>query len=159
MKQSEINKYVHYILEKFKGQRPGNILRELAITDGLRKDFPLTYLNAIKIYIMLLYNGYLEQKSTNMIALTQEGYECISSGNVPCLRISLEALVLSSKDRDSLFYDVWEVIGETDKDDPNPFYVKGSTYYKAIRTGIEGLPPTYTKYVETLPLKIGRAHV
>jgi len=55
---------------------------------------------------------------------------------------------LTSKDINDVFWQLWGIIG---KDGEAPFYVDGSTYFNKISPYINGLPPTYSKYIELLP--------
>lgn len=153
MKKSEINKYVTFIKNKFKGMRPGEIILEISIVDGLRKSFPMEYRNALNMYIMLLCNGYIQQHDKVFVSLTSDGYDYLSKDIKPVPEIHLEALIPMQKDKETLFYEIWEIIGVNDEYDRNPYYIKGSEYYNAIKKGIVGLPPTYTQFVDLLPLK------
>lgn len=153
MKKSEINKYVTFIMGKFKGMRPTEIIRNNSIIDGLRKSFPMEYRNALNVYIMLLCNGYIQQRDNVFVSLTSDGYDYLSKDVKPVPEIHLEALIPMQKDKDTLFYEIWEIIGINDEYDRNPYYIKGSEYYNTIKKGIVGLPPTCTQFVDSLPLK------
>ena len=151
MNQVEIEKYGKFILSKFKGLRPGEILRTNAIIDSIRKQYPMEYRQGQTVLYLLILNGLI--KNDNLFSsLTDDGYSCLQSNDIPLLKVNLAEICNLQLSREQLFYELWEIIGTGDTKG-NPYYVKGPIFYDTIHKGLSGLPPTYTMYVDGLPLK------
>ena len=152
MNQVEIEKYGKFILSKFKGLRPGEILRTNAIIDSIRTQYPMEYRQGQTVFLLLVLNGLIEQKNNSFSSLTDGGFSCLQSNDIPLLKVNLAEISNHQLSRERLFYELWEIIG-TGSTGENPYYVKGSIFYDTIHNAISGLPPTYAMYVDSLPLK------
>lgn len=150
MKQQEIESYSKIILSRFKGLRPGEILRINSLLNKIRENHPLEFRQIVMILNILIYNRILNNNSHSLLSLTDDGYSMIQNNEIPVLKIDLSEICDTYKPKDKLFYDVWEIIGDIDD---NPYYVKESIYFNAIKKLLSGLPATYTHYLESLPLK------
>lgn len=152
MNQVDIEKYGKFILSKFKGLRPGEVLRTNAIIDSIRKQYPMEYQQGQTVFFLLLLNELIKEKGNSFSSLTDDGYMCLHSDELPLLKVNLAEICNLKLPRERLFYELWEIIG-TGNTGENPYYVKGPVFYDSIRNGLSGLPPTYTMYIESLPLK------
>lgn len=150
MTHKEINQYAALVMSKFKGLRPGEGTRPNVVTSAIRKAYPMEYRSAISVYILLLVNDYLHQDDAAFVKLTEKGYSLIQNSEPPFLYISLQDLCDLQLKRDRLYYQLWEYIGEKQNGE-NPFYVKGSDFFNAIKSGVANLPANYTLYIESLP--------
>lgn len=89
MNQVEIEKYGKFILSKFKGLRPGEILRTNAIIDSIRTQYPMEYRQGQTVFLLLVLNGLIEQKNNSFSSLTDGGYSCLQSNDIPLLKVNL----------------------------------------------------------------------
>lgn len=150
MKQQEIEYYSRLILSRFKGLRPGEKLRKNSILYEARKEHAKEYRQIEIVLKILEMNRIISENGQAFLSLTDDGYSIVNNNEIPVMKIELSAICNTYKSKDNLFYEVWEIVG-TDED--NPYYVKGSTYFNAIRNFIPGLPATYTHFKDSLPLK------
>lgn len=150
MTHKEINQYAAFVMSKFKGLRPGEGTRPNVVTSAIREAYPMEYRSAISVYILLLVNDYLHQDDAAFVKLTEKGYSLIQNSEPPFLYMSLPDLCDLQQKRDRLYYQLWEYIGEKQNGE-NPFYVKGSDFFNAIKSGVANLPANYTLYIESLP--------
>lgn len=150
MTHKEINQYAAFVMSKFKGLRPGEGTRPNVVTSAIHKAYPMEYRSAISVYILLLVNDYLHQDDAAFVKLTEKGYSLIQNAEEPFLYMSLPNLCDLQQNRDRLYYQLWEYIGEKQNDE-NPFYVKGSDFFNAIKSGVANLPANYTLFIDSLP--------
>lgn len=150
MKQQEIESYSRIILSRFKGLRPGEKIRIHSIFNEARKEHAMEYRQIEMVYKILKINRIIKEDSQAFLSLTDDGYTIIQNNVIPVLKIELSEICNTYKSRDKLFYEIWEIVGN---EDDNPYYVKGSTYFYAIRKIISGLPASYTHFIDSLPLK------
>ena len=152
MTNREIKTYADLIMSKFKGFRPGEGTRPMVVTSAIRKAYPMEYRTAMSVYILLVVNDYLSQNDATFVKLTEKGYSLIQNDESPFLHMSLPSVCDLQSNRDKLYYQLWEFIGEKQNDE-NPFYVKGSDYFDAIKSAIADLPANYTLFIESLPVE------
>ena len=112
----------------------------------------MEYRQGQTVFLLLLLNELIKENDNSFSSLTDDGYTCLQSDELPELKVNLAEICNHQLPRERLFYELWEIIG-TGKTGENPYYVKGPVFYDTIRKGLSGLPPTYTMYVESLPLK------
>ena len=157
MTNKRIIEYVHFIMDMFKGNQGKDGVNINAITSSIKKQYGLEYRMANSIFILLLKNNYLKECDGELICLSDKGHQFITDNVLQPLEIDLLALCDLKQPKDRLFYQLWEFIGE-DKEE-NPYYVDGTSFYKIIKHGIEGLPSTYSAYVKNLKPKSDGAFV
>lgn len=144
------------ILVNFKNSHPGQPLKAIMVLDSLRKEHVMDYHKAMNVYLMLLFGDVLKETERGWVELTENGYQILNEGNnLPMVIYLPYMLNLKQPKREQIFYDLWDIIGDGDKD-TNPFYCSGSVFYDCIKDGLEGIPPTYSQYMKDLEAETGR---
>lgn len=143
------------IMAKFKSAHPGQPLRAMMVLNSFRKEHVLDYHKANNVYLMLLFGDMLLEKE-GWIEITERGYQVLNEGGDYSLKIYLPYMLnLKYPKREQIFYDLWDIIGDGNKE-TNPFYCSGSVFYDCIKDGLEGIPPTYSQYMKDIEAEKGR---
>lgn len=144
------------ILVQFKDSHPGQPLKVLMVLDPLRKEHVMDYHKAINVYFMLLFADVLKETESGWVELTENGYQILNEGGKLCMKIYLPYMLnLEYPKRGKIFYDLWDIIGDGDKES-NPFYCSGRVFYDCIKDGLEGMPPTYSQYMKDIEEETGK---
>lgn len=151
-----INAVSSKILARFKNSHPGLPLKEIVVLDSLRKEHMMDYRKASNVYLMLLFADVLKLSETGWVELTERGYRVLNEGEPMNLLIYLPNMLnLQYPKKEQIFYDLWDIIGDGENG-TNPFYCSGGDFYKCIRDGLDGMPPTYSQYMKDLEAATGR---
>lgn len=143
------------ILAKFKSAHPGQPLRAMMVLDSIRKEHVLDYHKANNVYLMLLFGDMLIEKE-EWIEITEKGHQVLNEGGDCSLTVRLPYMLnLKYPKREQIFYDLWDIIGDGNKE-TNPFYCSGNVFYDCIKDGLEGIPPTYSQYMKDIEAEKGR---
>ena len=155
MTNEYIERVASKILSYFKDMHPGQHLRITTVLASIRKEHVMDYHKAINVYYMLLFGDMLIEREQGWIELTENGYTVLAEGGRPKLMIYLPYMVNMKSAKEQIFYSIWDIVGDGDKDS-NLFYCSGSTFYNCIKDGLEGLPPSYSQYMKQLEEDNGR---
>lgn len=155
MTTNYINDIAKQILDHFRNAHPGQPVKTTVILSPLQKAHLMDYRKAVNVYIMLLFGNMLKEED-GWVGLTEYGYQKMQEKGEFDILIYLPCMInLEYPKREQIFYDLWDIIGDGDKE-TNPFYCNGSDYYKCIKDAIDGLPPTYTQYMKDIEQVSGR---
>ena len=100
---------------------------------------------------ILVHNGYLLFDGKEHIKLTQKGYDYLHGRESLELRISYDCLsglsnnVIDQMDNNDIYNILWMYIGKEDED---LFCIKGPKFYDTIHLYLNGLPLSYTDYLD-----------
>lgn len=151
MTQQDINRGLCFFEEQANrlGTLPGQIfMKANGFIDTLSREAKWSNKDAQLLTNLLILNGIFDYKG-GFLHLTTKGYSILSGEELDTLLIYLKELVYNQKSpAERIFYLLWDVIG-THKDE-NPFYVDGKTFYDIAKRFISGIPPTYSKYTQSL---------
>ncbi len=150
MTNKDIDKGIEFVRQQVKklGVIPGNIfMKANAFVESLSKYATWSNKESNLFANILVINNILSCEGM-FLRFTQTGYSFINEKQTT-LKIDLIAVLpLNNQKPDIAFYLIWDVIGN-DKGE-NPFYVDGKDYYNAIKRFVNGLPPTYSQYMNQL---------
>lgn len=151
MTQQEIDRGLCFFEEQANhhGTLPEQILMKAnGFIDALSREVKWSNKDAQLFTNLLLINGILNYQG-GFLKLTTKGYSILSGEESDTLLINIKELVYNQKNPvERTFYLLWDIVG-THKDE-NPFYVDGKTFYDIAKRFISGIPPTYSKYTQSL---------
>lgn len=156
MKREDLDKGSAFLSQKVRRLNviPGKILmREGLFVSELSKFSGWSNMEANLFANILLNNGIISLDGS-YIKLTEKGYSFVYDEDSDELDINLLGVLpieFSRHDNETVFYFIWNVVGN-DKGE-NPFYVDGNTFYQTISHYIDGLPPSYSRYMSVLKEK------
>lgn len=156
MTKQEIISIASDIMSKYDGMKPGNICK----IQTLEANYMTTDKHNKFLYILnlLLINDFLNYDE-HWVRLTDKGFSYLHGEIlIAPLLVDLKDLLNLKLPIDKIFYELWEVIGgdNSNREDLNPYYVKGPMFYDVAKGYLQGYPPTYSQYMKDLEANRGK---